>query len=113
MKYRGRKPTFTPQQFALVRELLNQGVAISTISKTTGLKVNPSTASKPNPSTNRLPFGHGIRPNLPNKISAELEIMFDSLRALLKDFLPDRRPVGGQRRHHLRAPTAATAGRIQ
>jgi DNA invertase Pin-like site-specific DNA recombinase len=37
-KYRGRKPTFTPQQFALVRELLNQGIAISAISKTTGLK---------------------------------------------------------------------------
>jgi putative DNA-invertase from lambdoid prophage Rac len=37
-KYRGRKPTFTWQQFTLVRELLNQGVAISAISKTTGLK---------------------------------------------------------------------------
>jgi DNA invertase Pin-like site-specific DNA recombinase len=37
-KYRGRKPTFTCEQFRLVRELLDQGVAISTISKTTGLK---------------------------------------------------------------------------
>jgi putative DNA-invertase from lambdoid prophage Rac len=37
-KYRGRKPTFTWEQFALVRELLNQGVAISAIAKTTGLK---------------------------------------------------------------------------
>ncbi len=36
-KYRGRKPTFTCEQFRLVRELLDQGVAISTISKTTGL----------------------------------------------------------------------------
>jgi putative DNA-invertase from lambdoid prophage Rac len=37
-KYRGRKPTFTQEQFAVVRELLNQGVAISAIAKTTGLK---------------------------------------------------------------------------
>jgi DNA invertase Pin-like site-specific DNA recombinase len=37
-RYRGRKPTFTCEQFRLVRELLVQGVAISTISKTTGLK---------------------------------------------------------------------------
>jgi putative DNA-invertase from lambdoid prophage Rac len=37
-KYRGRKPTFSWQQFMLVRELLNQGIAISAIAKTTGLK---------------------------------------------------------------------------
>ena len=37
-KYRGRKPTFTWHQFALVRELLGQGVAVSAIAKTTGLK---------------------------------------------------------------------------
>ncbi len=36
-KYRGRKPTFTCEQFRLVRELLDQGVTISTISKMTGL----------------------------------------------------------------------------
>ena len=37
-KYRGRKPTFTRHEFALVRELLSQGIAISSIAKTTGLK---------------------------------------------------------------------------
>jgi putative DNA-invertase from lambdoid prophage Rac len=37
-KYRGRKPTFTLEQFAVVRELLNQGVGISAIAKTMGLK---------------------------------------------------------------------------
>jgi DNA invertase Pin-like site-specific DNA recombinase len=37
-KYRGRKPTFTRHEFALVRELLSQGTAISSIAKTTGLK---------------------------------------------------------------------------
>src|SRR6185369_13098554 len=37
-KYRGRKPTFTCEQFALVRDLLNQGIAVSAIAKTTGLK---------------------------------------------------------------------------
>ena len=37
-KYRGRKPTFTWEQFALVQEFLNQGIAISAIAKTTGLK---------------------------------------------------------------------------
>jgi putative DNA-invertase from lambdoid prophage Rac len=37
-KYRGRKPTFNSQQFALVQELLGQGTAISAIAKTTGLK---------------------------------------------------------------------------
>ena len=38
IKYRGRKPTFNCQQFALVRELLSQGIPISAIAKTTGLK---------------------------------------------------------------------------
>ena len=37
-KYRGRKPTFTCEQFALVRDLLSQGIPISAIAKTTGLK---------------------------------------------------------------------------
>ena len=37
-KYRGRKPTFSFQQFALVQQLLGQGLAISAIAKTTGLK---------------------------------------------------------------------------
>ena len=36
-KYRGRKPTFTCEQFALVRDFLNQGIAVSAIAKTTGL----------------------------------------------------------------------------
>jgi DNA invertase Pin-like site-specific DNA recombinase len=37
-KYRGRKPTFTPAQFQLVQNLLNQGIAISAIAKTAGVK---------------------------------------------------------------------------
>jgi putative DNA-invertase from lambdoid prophage Rac len=37
-KYRGRKPTFDWRQYSFVRELLNQGIAISAIAKTTGLK---------------------------------------------------------------------------
>src|SRR5437763_14408839 len=37
-KYRGRKPTFNCEQFALVRELLSQGIPLSAIAKTTGLK---------------------------------------------------------------------------
>ena len=37
-KYRGRKPTFTREQFRLVSDLLNQGIAVSAIAKTTGLK---------------------------------------------------------------------------
>jgi DNA invertase Pin-like site-specific DNA recombinase len=37
-KYRGRKPTFTCDQFAMVRELLNQGLGVSTVAKTTGIK---------------------------------------------------------------------------
>ena len=37
-KYRGRKPTFTYEQFANVRELLTQGLGVSAIAKTTGLK---------------------------------------------------------------------------
>jgi putative DNA-invertase from lambdoid prophage Rac len=36
-KYRGREPTFTREQFRLVRELLNQGIAVSAIAKTAGL----------------------------------------------------------------------------
>ena len=37
-KYRGRKPTFTCDQFARARELLNQGLGISAVAKTVGLK---------------------------------------------------------------------------
>jgi DNA invertase Pin-like site-specific DNA recombinase len=37
-KYRGRKPTFTPTQFQLVQQLLNQGIGISAIAKTAGVK---------------------------------------------------------------------------
>jgi putative DNA-invertase from lambdoid prophage Rac len=37
-RYRGRKPTFSVDQFALVQDLLTQGVAISAIAKTTGLQ---------------------------------------------------------------------------
>jgi DNA invertase Pin-like site-specific DNA recombinase len=37
-KYRGRKPTFTCEQFDRVRELLSQGLGISAVAKTIGLK---------------------------------------------------------------------------
>ncbi len=37
-KYRGRKPTFTPEQFGLVRQMLGQGLGVSAIAKATGLK---------------------------------------------------------------------------
>jgi putative DNA-invertase from lambdoid prophage Rac len=37
-KYRGRKPTFTVEQFQLVQDLLRQGIPISAIAQTTGLK---------------------------------------------------------------------------
>ena len=37
-KYRGRKPTFTCDQLLFVRELLNQGLGVSAVAKTTGLK---------------------------------------------------------------------------
>jgi putative DNA-invertase from lambdoid prophage Rac len=53
-KYRGRKPTFTGEQFELVRELLDQGVAISTIAKTTGLKRQSIYRIKDAPEQQRL-----------------------------------------------------------
>lgn len=37
-KYRGRKPSFTWNQFAHVRELLDQEIGVSAVAKTTGLK---------------------------------------------------------------------------
>lgn len=37
-KYRGRKPTFTCEQYFRVRELLNQGIGLSAIAKTVGVK---------------------------------------------------------------------------
>jgi DNA invertase Pin-like site-specific DNA recombinase len=37
-KYRGRKPTFSPDQFQLVQQLLGQGLGISAIAKTVGMK---------------------------------------------------------------------------
>jgi putative DNA-invertase from lambdoid prophage Rac len=36
--YRGRKPTFTCEQFARARELLSQGVGLSAIATTVGMK---------------------------------------------------------------------------
>ena len=36
-KYRGRKPTFDPNDFEVVRDLLGQGFAIAAIAKQTGL----------------------------------------------------------------------------
>ena len=37
-EYRGRKPTFTCQQFVRVRELLNQGIGLSAIAKTVAVR---------------------------------------------------------------------------
>jgi putative DNA-invertase from lambdoid prophage Rac len=37
-KYRGRRPTFTWDQFSQVRELVNQGIGLSAIAKTVGVK---------------------------------------------------------------------------
>ena len=37
-KYRGRKPTYNLEQFRLVQELLRQGIPVSAIAQTTGLK---------------------------------------------------------------------------
>jgi putative DNA-invertase from lambdoid prophage Rac len=37
-KYRGRKPTFTPDEFAVVRDLLGQGFQVGAVVKATGLK---------------------------------------------------------------------------
>lgn len=36
-RYRGRKPTFTRDQFALVRDMLHQGAGVGPIAKATGL----------------------------------------------------------------------------
>jgi hypothetical protein len=36
-KYRGRKPTFSCEQFARARDLLNQGIGLSAIAKTVGV----------------------------------------------------------------------------
>jgi len=36
-KFRGRKPTFTWDSLALVQDLLNQGMGVAEIAKTTGL----------------------------------------------------------------------------
>ncbi len=37
-KYRGRKPTFTCDQFYAVQRLLSQGIGVSAITKSTGIK---------------------------------------------------------------------------
>jgi putative DNA-invertase from lambdoid prophage Rac len=38
MKYRGRKPTFTPEEFTAVRDLLGQGLGVGAVAKATGLE---------------------------------------------------------------------------
>ncbi len=35
--YRGRKPSYSREQFALVRDMLNQGINVSAVAKTIGL----------------------------------------------------------------------------
>src|SRR5437660_1174030 len=37
-KYRGRKPTFTPEEFTAVRDLLGQGQGVGAVAKTSGLQ---------------------------------------------------------------------------
>jgi DNA invertase Pin-like site-specific DNA recombinase len=37
-KYRGRKPTFSPEQYQIVQELLKQGIPVSAIARETGMK---------------------------------------------------------------------------
>jgi putative DNA-invertase from lambdoid prophage Rac len=36
-KYRGRKPTYTPEKFTAARELLGQGIGVGAVAKATGL----------------------------------------------------------------------------
>jgi DNA invertase Pin-like site-specific DNA recombinase len=38
MKYRGRKPTYTPEKFTMVRDLLAQGMRVGAVAKATGVK---------------------------------------------------------------------------
>jgi putative DNA-invertase from lambdoid prophage Rac len=66
-KYRGRKPTFTSEQFVLVQELLNQGLAISAISKTTGLQRQSVYRIQSDPERQRsaLRAWYGIEPQRP------------------------------------------------
>jgi hypothetical protein len=66
-KYRGRKPTFTYEQFANVRELLNQGLGVSAIAKTTGLKRQTVYESKQSQRNKWQLFVRGIRQKPPVK----------------------------------------------
>jgi putative DNA-invertase from lambdoid prophage Rac len=66
-KYRGRKPTFTREQFVLVGELLSQGISVSAIAKTTGLKRQSVYRIQSDPERQRsaLRAWYGIEPQQP------------------------------------------------
>ena len=60
-KYRGRKPTFTPAQFGLVRQMLGEGWVSRRLQRRPGLNANRSIGFRRSP-INRLPlFDAGIR----------------------------------------------------
>ena len=63
-KYRGRKPTFTCDQFTRVRELLNQGLGVSAVAKTVGLKRQSIYRIHQSPRSNWRLFARGIPPSL-------------------------------------------------
>ena len=76
-KYRGRKPTFTCEQFSRARELLSlRGLGISAVAKSVGLKRQSCTASARSPTSKWLRSRHGIR-----KTS---HMLLDNLAGILK-----------------------------
>ncbi len=67
-KYRGRKPTFTFDQFFTVRQLLRQGVGISAAAKATGLKRQSVYRIQANPERQML----ALRAWYPSEYAAQL-----------------------------------------
>ncbi len=67
-KYRGRKPTFTFDQFFTVRQLLRQGIGISAVAKATGIKRQSVYRIQANPERQML----ALRAWYPSEYAAQL-----------------------------------------
>ena len=83
-KYRGRKPTFTREQFVRARELLNQGLGISAVAKTVGLKRQSVYRIQSEPDKQMAALRAGIAKNSRNTYPSK-SMLLDSIADVLKE----------------------------
>ncbi len=95
-KYRGRKPTFTCEQFFRVRELLNQGIGLSAIAKTVGVKRQSVYRIRLDPETQLAALRAWYPEKFPQRFSEQTHVAHDNITSVLKTILPKRGDVSRQ-----------------